>query len=49
MQVDELQLYLKCTLPQVIFKHFASKNELPSLSVSGTMVENGLIQKSFVK
>ena len=28
--------------PQVFFKHFASKNQLPGLSVSGTLVENGL-------
>ena len=25
------------------FKHFASKNQLPGLSTSGTLVENGLI------
>ena len=30
------------TLPQVFFKYFASKNKLPSLSVSGTLFENGL-------
>ena len=30
------------TLPQLFFKHFASKNQLPGLSVSGTFVENGL-------
>ena len=29
------------TLPQV-FKHFANKNQLPSLSVRGALVENGL-------
>ena len=27
----------------MFFKHFASKNQLPGLSVSGTLVENGLI------
>ena len=31
------------TLPHVFFKHFASKHQLPGLSVSGTLVENGLI------
>ena len=30
------------TLSQVSFKHFASKNQLTGLSVSGTLVENGL-------
>ena len=30
------------TLPQVFFKHFASKSQLPGLSVSGTLFENGL-------
>ena len=30
------------TLPQVFFKYFASKNQLPGLSVSGILVENGL-------
>ena len=30
------------TLPQLFFKHFASKNQLPGLSVSGTFVENEL-------
>ena len=29
------------TLPQV-FKHFASKNQLPGLSVRGTLIENRL-------
>ena len=33
---------LKMTVPQVFFKHFASENQLPGLSVSGTLVENGL-------
>ena len=32
---------------QVFFKHFASKNQLPGLSVSGTLVENGLIDLDF--
>ena len=30
------------TLPQVFFKHFASKNQLPDFHVSGTLIENGL-------
>ena len=30
------------TLPQVFSKHFASKNQLPGLSIIGTLVENGL-------
>ena len=32
------------TLPQVLFKHFASKNQLPGLSMNETLVENGLIK-----
>ena len=31
------------SLPQVFLKHFASKNQLPGLSISGTVVEEGLI------
>ena len=46
MQILDLHLYLKFTLPQVFFKHFASKNQLPGLSVNGTLVENGLLEKS---
>ena len=30
------------TLPQVIFKHFASKNQLPAFYIRGTLVKNGL-------
>ena len=30
------------TLPQVFFKHFASKNQLPGFYISGTLVENEL-------
>ena len=30
------------TLPQVFFKHFASKNQLTGFYISGTLVENGL-------
>ena len=31
----------------MFFEHFASKNQLPGLSISGTLVENGLIQSLF--
>ena len=30
------------TLPQVFFKHFSSKNQLPGFYINGTLVENGL-------
>ena len=30
------------TLPQVFFKHFADKNQLPGFYISGTLVEDGL-------
>ena len=30
------------TFPQVFFKHFASKNQLPGFYINGTLVENGL-------
>ena len=30
------------TLPQVFFKHFASKNQRRGLFINGTLVENGL-------
>ena len=42
MQVNDLHRYWKCHSSTVFFKHFASKNQLPGLSVSGTLVENGL-------
>ena len=35
-------LYLKCDSSAGVFKHFASKNQLPGLSINGTLVENGL-------
>ena len=35
------------TLPQVFFKHFASKNQLPGFYISETLVENGLSCTSF--
>ena len=41
-----LHLYLKCHSSTGVFKHFASKKQLPGQSVSGILVENGLkIQK----
>ena len=42
MQFDDLHVYLKCHYSTGGFKHFASKNQLHGLSVSGTLVENGL-------
>ena len=42
MQVIDLHLYLKCQSPAGVFKHFASKNQLPGLAVSGTLFKNGL-------
>ena len=30
------------TLPRVFFKHFASKKQLPGLSIKGTLVKNRL-------
>ena len=35
------------TFPQVFFKHFASKNQLPGFYTSGTLIKNGL-SSSFV-
>ena len=32
----------------MFFKHFASKDQLPGLSVSGTLVENGLNKFFFI-
>ena len=38
----------KPVFSQVFFKHFGSKNQLPGLSIIGTLVENGLIlQENF--
>ena len=31
------------THPQVFFKHFGSKNQLPGLSVNETLLKNGII------
>ena len=35
-------------LPQVLSKDFASKNQLPGFSVDGTLVKNGLIERSCI-
>ena len=35
-------LYINVTLPQLFFKHFVGKKQLPGFSISGTLVENGL-------
>ena len=43
LSVYLIHLYLNVTLPQVFFKHFASKNQLPGFYISGTLVENRLI------
>ena len=37
------------TPPQLFFKHFASKSQLPGLSISGKLVENGLKYLNFIK
>ena len=37
------------TFPQVFFKHFASKNQLPGFYISETLVENTLRFASEVK
>ena len=42
--VDDLHLYLKCHSSTGIFQTFGSKNQLPGLSIIGTLVENGLIR-----
>ena len=33
---------LKMSLPQVFFKHFASKSQLHGFYISGILVQNGL-------
>ena len=38
-----MQVIENVTLPQVFFKHFASKNQLPGFYISGILVKNGLI------
>ena len=48
MQVDEKWNEKNVTVPQVFFKYFASKNQLPGFSVSGTLVENGLKYLEFM-
>ena len=37
--VDDLHLYLECHSSTGFLAHFASKNQLPGLSVSETSVE----------
>ena len=41
-----LSLLKKALFHRFFFKHFASKNQLPGLSVSATLFENGLIKTS---
>ena len=42
--LSEGKMFLIVTLPQVFFKHFVSKNQLPGFyRVSETLVENGLM------
>ena len=36
------------TLPRLFFKHFGSKNQLPSFYTSQTLVENGLSVFCFI-
>ena len=43
MQVDGLHRYLKFHSSTGFFKHLASKNQPPGLSISGTLVENELM------
>ena len=45
LRINQAAVFYKqnVTLPQVFFKHFASNNQLPSLPVSGALVENELI------
>ena len=44
MQVIDLHLYVKCHSSTGVFKHFASKNQLPGFDIRGTLVENWLRQ-----
>ena len=39
---------LKISLPQVFFRHLANKNQLPGLSINGTLVEN-VLKKNLYK
>ena len=41
---DTGHLYLKCHSSIGVFKHIGSKNQLPGLSIIGTLVENGLMK-----
>ena len=38
----KMQIDLKCHSSTGVFKHFASKNQLPGFYSSGTLVEKGL-------
>ena len=40
-KVNDLHLYLKCHSSTCVFKHFASKNQLPRLAVNGTWSKMG--------
>ena len=43
LRINQVGFYKQnVTLPQVLFRHFPSKNQLPGLPVNGTLVENGL-------
>ena len=39
----EGKMFLIVALPQVFFKHFVGKNQLPGFYISETLVENGLM------
>ena len=43
----EKHLWKSDTLPLVFFKDFASENQLPGLSVKGTLVENGFKENHY--
>ena len=50
MQVDYLHVYVKCHSSKGVFQtYFASKSQLPGLTVSGTLVGNGLKQPKTVR
>ena len=41
--LSEGKMFLIVALPQVFFKHFVGKNQLPGFYISETLVENGLM------
>ena len=43
----ETHLWKSDTLPLVFFKDFVSENQLPGLSVKGTLVENGFKENHY--